>query len=70
LSLKGKSSCRRTFLGESVEELVYYTASLAYDEKRRLEIVAAARAHVERLANPETILAGWRRLFASVETAR
>jgi len=58
------------FLGESVEELVYYTASLAYDESRRLEMAAAARARVEKLADPETILAGWRKLFASVETAR
>jgi len=57
------------FLGESVEELVYYTASLAYDETRRLEMAEAARTRVERLANPETILAGWRELFASVEAA-
>ena len=53
--------------GDNNEELAYYTAQLAYDQRKRLDMVQAARERVERLAHPETILAGWRRLFASVE---
>jgi len=57
------------FLCNGDQELAYYTAHLAYDERRRLTMAEAARAHVERLADPETILAGWQRLFDSLGTA-
>jgi len=69
------------FLGDCDEELAHYAATLAYDERLRIETAEAARARVEELADPETarveeladpetILAGWRQLFASVEVAR
>jgi len=58
------------FLCDSDQELAYYTAQLAYDERKRLVMAEAARAHVERLADPETILAGWRQLFDSLGAAR
>jgi len=58
------------FLASGDQELAYYTAHLAHDNRRRMEMADAARVRVEKLANPETILAGWRELFASVEAAR
>ncbi|MGQ9822760.1 MAG: glycosyltransferase [Thermogutta sp.] len=58
------------FLCDNDQELAYYTAHLAYDERKRLVMAEAARAHVERLADPETILAGWRQLFDTLGTAR
>ncbi|GAB6184615.1 glycosyltransferase family 4 protein [Thermopirellula anaerolimosa] len=58
------------FLCDNDQELAYYTAHLAYDERKRLVMAEAARAHVERLADAETILAGWRRLFDFLGTAR
>jgi len=52
------------FLCRTDDEIAYYTARLAYDEELRIEMVHAARAALEHeLAEPETIFAGWRRLF-------
>jgi len=59
------------FLGDCDEELAHFTAMLAYDEDLRSEI--AQRAHrrlVEEMAHPETIWAGWRRLFDSLGMVR
>lgn len=58
------------FLCNNDQELAYYAAHLAYDERKRLRMAEAARAHVERLADAETILAGWQRLFDSLGAAR
>jgi glycosyltransferase involved in cell wall biosynthesis len=54
------------FLCDTDEELAHWTAVLAHDEDRRLAIATAARQAVEQLADPATIWAGWRKLFASV----
>jgi hypothetical protein len=56
-------------LANNDQELAYYTAHLAYDKPKRLQVAEAARAHVEKLADPQTILVDWERLFASIETA-
>jgi len=58
------------FLCDTDQELTYYTAHLAYDERKRLVMAEAARAHVERLTDPETILVGWRQLLDSLGAAR
>jgi hypothetical protein len=59
------------FLGSCDEELAHYTAMLAYDEDLRLRIVQAARERlINDFANPETLWAGWRRLFETVTKAR
>jgi len=55
---------RTGFLCGSDDEIAFYTARLAYDEDLRMEMIRAARAALEHeLAKPETIFAGWQRLF-------
>jgi len=59
------------FLGDCDEELAHYTAMLAYDEDLRIAIAQRARRRlVEEMAHPETIWAGWRRLFDSLGMVR
>ncbi len=58
------------FLCDNDQELAYYAAHLAYDERKRLTMAEAARAHVEKLADPQEILAGWQWLFDSLGTAK
>lgn len=55
------------FLCANDQELAYYTAHLAYNQRTRLDVAEAARAHVEKLADPETILSAWQRLFEAME---
>ena len=43
-----------------------HATELAHDEPRRLEIAHAARKHVERLGEPESLWKKWRRLFAAI----
>jgi hypothetical protein len=51
-------------LADSDDELAFHAASLACDEDRRLQIVHRARQVLEKeLADPDTIWAGWRKLF-------
>jgi hypothetical protein len=58
------------FLGDDDCELAHYVALLAHDEDLRGRIAHAAHERlVATLANPDAILAGWKRLFASVGTA-
>ncbi len=55
------------FLGNCDEELAHYAAMLAYDEDLRMRIVHAARERLaSKLAETETIWAGWKKLFESV----
>ena len=56
------------YLAENDDELAFYAARLAYDEDLRLEIAHRARQALgQELADPETIWAGWRRLFEGLE---
>lgn len=57
------------FLGDCDEELAHFTALLAYDEILRQRIIANARERlIEELANPKQLWAGWRKLFATLES--
>ena len=57
------------FLGSCDEELAHYSATLAYDEDLRMNMVHAARERlVGELANPEVLWAGWKQLFESIAT--
>jgi hypothetical protein len=54
------------FLVDSDEEMAFCLAQLAYDEDLRQRMIAAAREHVEELAEPERIGRQWRELFESM----
>ena len=54
------------FLCDTDRELAYWTAHLAYDERRRLVMAEAARAHVKKLADPNTLIPRWQTLFESL----
>jgi glycosyltransferase involved in cell wall biosynthesis len=56
------------FLGDTNEEIAQYATELAYDEKRRLEVAATARQHVEKISDPQVIWEGWQRIFAELES--
>ena len=57
------------FLGSCDEELAHYSATLAYDEDLRMNMVHAARERlVGELANPDVLWAGWKQLFESIAT--
>jgi glycosyltransferase involved in cell wall biosynthesis len=51
------------FLTDSDDEMAFRLAQLAYDEPLRQKILLAARAHVERLAEPTRLAGQWRALF-------
>ena len=56
------------YLGSTDEELSHYAAELAYNERKRLRIVKnARRILVEKLANPRTLAAAWKKLFESLQ---
>jgi hypothetical protein len=60
---------RTGFLANDEQEFVHYATLLASDEDLRLEIAHNARRSLESdLANPDTIWAGWKRLFDYVES--
>jgi len=50
----------------SDEEMAYYLARLAYEEPLRLRIAEAARASLDRLADPERLTADWYGVFRSL----
>jgi len=55
---------RTGYLAETDAQFAQYTARLARDEPRRLQMAHEARRALEQeLANPEAIWAGWRQLF-------
>jgi glycosyltransferase involved in cell wall biosynthesis len=55
------------FLGSDDCELAHYAAMLAHDEDLRQRIIHAAHDRlVNKLANPEVIWEGWKRLFRSI----
>jgi len=55
------------WLADSPDQIAYYASRLAYDEPLRQETAyQARRALEEELADPETIWAGWCRLFEQV----
>ncbi len=59
------------FLADNDEELAHFTAVLAYDEPRRLEMAHAARQRLENeLANPDVIWGQWAALFASLDARK
>ncbi len=59
------------FLGDCQEELAHYAAVLAYDEELRREMIRKARKRLEKkLANPEVLWRGWRKLFRSLPDSR
>lgn len=51
------------FLGDTDEELAHWLATLAWDEKRRLDMAAAGRERVERLTDPASIIAVWQSVW-------
>lgn len=57
------------FVCRSDQELAHAIARLAWDEKFRLAIAARARKALGKLADPQKILAGWKKLFDSLERA-
>lgn len=59
---------RTGFRGKDDCELAHYAAMLAHDEDLRLRVVRAARERLlEELADPDSIWAGWKTLFASLD---
>jgi hypothetical protein len=53
------------YLCDTDEELAYYTAKLAYEEDRRLEMASLARRRLEQdLASPDRLWAAWHNVFA------
>ena len=55
------------FLADSDAELCYFAAKLANEEKLRLRMAEAGRAHVERLAEPGHLINAWRDVFQFAE---
>jgi glycosyltransferase involved in cell wall biosynthesis len=51
------------YLCESVEEMAGYVERLADDEPGRMRMIVAARAAVERLADPAVLWEQWREVF-------
>jgi glycosyltransferase involved in cell wall biosynthesis len=54
------------FLGETTLEMAHYATELAHNEFRRLEVAHAARRHVEKIADPQSIWESWQKLFAQL----
>ena len=54
------------FLAGNDQEFAYYLAHLAHDRKARTDMIEAARAHLDVLADQNEITEGWNRLFESI----
>jgi hypothetical protein len=55
------------FLCDNDNDMRFYLALLARDERLREKFINQARAHVERIADPKVIGQQWKDLFASLE---
>jgi hypothetical protein len=51
------------YLGNDVFEMAHYASVLAYDEKKRMAMSAAARRRMEGLSDPKTLAQGWKSLI-------
>jgi glycosyltransferase involved in cell wall biosynthesis len=54
------------FLTDNDDEMAFRLAELAYDEPLRQRMARAARAQVEKFADPRRLAKQWKELFESV----
>lgn len=59
---------RSGFLSNSPSELTHHVATLAYNERERLNVAEAARERVEMLSSPDILIPQWETVFEGLSS--